>query len=797
MSQATPIRDMFEEVLESFPEIEDRASSLRFQADISSVLTAWKEAGEAGPDTITCLLSSVFDNFESPMDTEKVELLSVISGDLGFQLGYATLVCRLWGFADTYRGSICRCSWHWQDVESDDSLDGSTCRMHDPDCTSETGDEAEFEQIWDTDLDFENFVDFDGEEIGTRISFFESGRIPQNTDKVIQEGHYDEQEYDSGECAGRQSGTLERCYRKDVLVIWPKAKNCRVCFIGKEGFNYACTVLSTVEAPVKTAEDEKLVEFVLDGHRKEPAMDAQMITRAVCHVAFIWHDLDIWKQAVALGSLKGGLAIVHTTTVIKALQTFSFSDIRPEILPQILDGTNAEFLSSLTVSIFKDARILPTNEKTQLLSHLLQTAISRVNLGQKRPHREPYIYANTSNNDMDPNLKSAQRYVDICILLDMFDHLRQLFRKVADTNGLSSSQSQHRVKKVMLPLISYTLSAKLPDGMKTRDIPLLVGLAKHATALFLKGMSGPGADNSIKRSDVDIFMEAVLFVGGWQYFQSSILPKIESSNFPTSISFSFAEQLHRLKNQLPGVSSVQDAIDSLTHKAVMSVGFEHPKDICDILRRCIVIGALSSAQSYLDHITGREQLTPENVEYTFIGLITPLRDLGLKFNILPQFASTFQIIITTWINQCLGPRPTYDGSDIVEQFINRWKCKCVPCQTVKMFLLQPLVKYCPTQYKKRLEHCGAYVRDHVQYFLTAGAGAIAGWSTIREGGRVGLEIQLKPLRYAPLYWRFKQEKGLRHLKMISTNEDELKQLLGQHYETVVKVLRETNDGPNV
>ncbi|KAI0797117.1 hypothetical protein C8Q75DRAFT_802773 [Abortiporus biennis] len=805
--------------MDTWPQRSNMIDNAKFGANVFKVLKAWSEAGESGPDKLIYLLCPEYDTFEQTDDHRKEQSLIKVADLLGFQLGHATFVRQF--SVERCRASCCRCANTPDDPYGRDDPEGGkgckdTIRMCGRYCYHDTTEQTESDdyRLLNEEFFIENLIGINSEAITSGykyVDYKKSEWIPSNMDEVLRKGDYYHQEYDSFECSDDKKRALT------VLVIWPKVKNSKTSR--------------------RTAADDKLVEFILDGHRRKPAMNACMITKAVCRVASARHDCILWNRAVSLGSPSGGLAVLPTRDVVEAFLNLPFSYIRPSfdmllqdtqtntlrfklldelrkhvigcydleqwfttnsrmclrsmrvpektevwlhallaarhgvqfyrdiILPQVINDVDAEFLSSLAVSIFENKQIPPN--KDELISHLLQIALSRVNLRHDL-HRKP----NSSNMRLDPDFETAKKYIDICLSLRRLDHICYLFPKVADASGMSEKEHQHRENKFLM----------LPE------------LARNVAGSFIAmALLDRESRGSVQLSDVRGFIEAVVVAGGWQHFESNVLPKSQPTGPSTECPFlSWAEHLHSYKNQLreDQHSTLQEMVDSFARMGVNNASSTLSDDICKILTTCLDIESVSSIQFYLDCVNGQCNLNQHDIESTFVDLITYLRQFGLKSNTLHNFASTFQAIIKFWIDKCLGPEPTGDELYMMKKFLPKWQCpwKCVECQYVKDLLASP-----PTgkQFAITLECCDPHVLNHVQLQLWGSlSGLIADWSTVtNDGDLVGLKVELKPFRYATLLWEEKRKKGCQFLNLMSPNEDELQRLLGPHYTPVVELLR--------
>ncbi|KAL4245987.1 hypothetical protein ABKN59_009134 [Abortiporus biennis] len=801
-----------------------------FINQVSAVFKQWKEAGDAGPDKLVYLLSHKYSqvNLQSSAlkgaDDIKIALLSSVAKETGFQLGLASVECHLVGSAadnGDYGRRRGRYGCYYDEDDEDD-------------------DDVEFEEIHEREMSIQDFVDMDGSLISDNLTVHDQREtIPAGLTKMVESGPHDEQEYEG------YMGNVR--YRRTVLVIWPDTNNYKVRYTGKQGFKYACKILFKTTTFGTEKEDQDLANFVLSGHKSTPPRNAADITKAVCTAALTWDDCALWNRAVEAGCPEKGLTIVENDNIINALDLFTFPRIqrslellvqntqsnsrrfgfldtmktcvnneapevsdadllswiknqtqlclqsmkKPEktevslltsliavygvptfrdvILPQIRDQVEPDFLAELAVAASKATPIVESNDKTALISNLVQAAISKLTLRTLNPAPQPvgYGYYNQTQPkpaQVDPNLQTAKQYIAICLSLNLVQHLGELFEKATDISGMSESDVQARLKDFMLPLITYVQSVKLPDDLATNQLPRMAELAKKTTELYLATIARPRS--SMSAQDGQNFINTVIAGGGWDLLQSTVLPKVDT------LSLSSGGLL------VPNTPSQRK--------------YTKPEEIQALLTGCIKAQALPSVKLYLSRIAHANN-KQDYIKNTLIPLIPRLRELGLKYNMLDTFASTFQFIIAAWVSKCLGSKPTDDGSAIVASISRKWDCSCLHCATAKRFLLQPPVVGTPSV---NLSHIGAPKRKHVESQLTSsGASGISDWQMI-SGSPQGLRITLNSLRYKPAIWKRDQGLGLGYLKQISTDEDELRRLLGQVYAQIVNTLRGTTNARN-
>ncbi|KAI0792924.1 hypothetical protein C8Q75DRAFT_587765 [Abortiporus biennis] len=433
-------------------------------------------------------------------------------------------------------------------------------------------------------------------------------------------------------------------------------------------------------------------------------------------------DLLSWIQAqmhLCLQTMKkpdkGEISLLTSLIAIYGIVTF-----RDSILPQIQNHLSSAFLSKLAISISKETQILASDDKTELISDLVKAAISKLKLRQPKPTAQqagypyPHNHAPRPKMQGDLNLYTAKKYIEICISLHLVHHLGELFDKAADVTGMPEATVQTRLKDFMLPLMTFMRSVKLPDGIQVNQVPRMAEFAKTATKLYVASLSRTGS--SMSSLDGQNFMSTVIAGGGWDLLKSSLLPKVDYLSISTNGLLGIVAAIHAHKDKLQESPNLQDVIISLMNKCVTNANCVKADDISIILKACIEVQAFPSVTLYLNRIAHASNLKQDYIKNTLIPLIPHLRELGLKYNMLDTFASTFQFIIAAWISKCLGPKPVDDSSTAAANVSRIWSCSCYECASVKKFLTQPPVVGHPSLVLSRI---GAPKRKHIERELTS------------------------------------------------------------------------------
>jgi hypothetical protein len=135
------------------------------------ILKAWvRDEGNCTPDKLVYLLDHTYSQANlcasalKGVDAHKVAMLDALAMKLGFRMGLASVEFHQWGRAEAYG--------------SDDSYEG-------------WADETE------TEMSFSHFVNMEGGKIGSTIEVDEETEvIPSDLAESVQDGDYDEEEYE-------------------------------------------------------------------------------------------------------------------------------------------------------------------------------------------------------------------------------------------------------------------------------------------------------------------------------------------------------------------------------------------------------------------------------------------------------------------------------------------------------------------------------------------------------------------------------------------------------------------------
>ncbi|GBE89811.1 hypothetical protein SCP_1701360 [Sparassis crispa] len=281
------------------------------------VLLSWKQdRGQKAPAKLLYLLTHKYSQANlrgsalKGADAHKVSLLNNLAQQLGFHVGLASVVCHVTGYAEDYgRGSYGRRrSWFggYDDDDEDDEDDV---------------DDVGMAEVEDTALSIDHFVNLDGAPIRDELDCDDGAEtIPANLADILQAGDYDDQEYEG--YLGNGAGSLERWYRRTVLVIWPHWANNDILYDGD--LTDACDILHGTDSRKPTREETELTDYVL----RNATMDKGAVTESVCHAAVVWRDVSIWVRAVKACDAESSISALGDENVFHAVLTFGLDEIK-------------------------------------------------------------------------------------------------------------------------------------------------------------------------------------------------------------------------------------------------------------------------------------------------------------------------------------------------------------------------------------------------------------------------------------------------------------------------------------
>ncbi|KAJ3551126.1 hypothetical protein NM688_g4911 [Phlebia brevispora] len=336
-------------------------------AALRKVLLAWRaDAGLCTPDKILYLLEHKYSQANlrgsalKGSDAQRVALLHMLGKELGFCLGLATVECHAYGTADC------------EEPASDDWASHSRA------CSPDVG----FEEI-DIDVTITNFVDLESTPItGNLVLHDAMETIPGGDNYEFEEAfpkgpHY-KQEFEG--YTGNESATLERWYRRTVLVIWPKYANGAVTNSVDSTYNDLYTDIGRLDTA--TEEVRGLIDYVLN--RSDPSkLNGEHLPELICGAAYRWGDVGLWRHAVDACAEKLGLATLDIGSLSAAAKQFGFEEVRPRA--QIQRETN----NKEVFTFFDQLRALDWNGDSKKQTRTTRQSRKKTRASKSRNHSTP------------------------------------------------------------------------------------------------------------------------------------------------------------------------------------------------------------------------------------------------------------------------------------------------------------------------------------------------------------------------------------------------------------------------
>ncbi|KAA1473716.1 hypothetical protein DENSPDRAFT_823200 [Dentipellis sp. KUC8613] len=281
------------------------SANLELVKEFADILQAWADGNaKTDPDKIVYLLSHKYSQANlrggalKGIDAQKVALLEVLSQKYGFSLGLASANCHLSGYAEDSGGR--HHGWGYSDDDDSD-------------------DEVEFAEVEEREMSIQNFVDMEGKLIQDDLEYNDEETIPADLAETVEAGDCDEQDYEG--YMGNGAGSLQRWYRRTVLVIWPNRHNYRILYQGEHGFQRACNALLS---GMYTSKDKELANFILS----EYCMDPERAANALRKAGSAWNDVELWKATVKSCCKNLGVMTLDEEHVDKVLDQFPWQDVR-------------------------------------------------------------------------------------------------------------------------------------------------------------------------------------------------------------------------------------------------------------------------------------------------------------------------------------------------------------------------------------------------------------------------------------------------------------------------------------
>ncbi|KAG8921756.1 hypothetical protein FRC01_014908, partial [Tulasnella sp. 417] len=295
---------------------------------IKHILLSWRQSlyAEESPQKIIYLLQHRYSQANcrgSAMkgtDAHVVAVLDSVSRELNFRVGLALVECHLSGAAEDegYGGGWGRRGGGWgrrrgwyDDYDEEDDIDEEN---------------LEFAETYEKSMKIKGLVSLDGKLLKRELELMEEDEdgegvefIPADLREEVESGPHDKQEYEGYQ--GNGAGTLERWYRRTVLVLWPEELEEEILH-GADYAKYALDKLASTTSTEPTEAEQKLLEYALTLPVREPSLNDKAL-QSVCAAACRWEALHLWFRAMRVCNGSASVGRLGKERYLQALMCFT------------------------------------------------------------------------------------------------------------------------------------------------------------------------------------------------------------------------------------------------------------------------------------------------------------------------------------------------------------------------------------------------------------------------------------------------------------------------------------------
>ncbi|KAI1793098.1 hypothetical protein LXA43DRAFT_1127543, partial [Ganoderma leucocontextum] len=287
------------------------------------VLASWAKNDYDAPDKIIYLLNHKYSQANmngsalKGSDAHLVAMLDNAGRALGFHLGLANLTC-------TQRGSAADSGCGYGRYGRRRRGGWGGCYYDDDEDDGDEDDENfDMDEVEETDVDIEHLVDLDGTLIRETISYdLEAEVIPEEVAEEITSSQHDDQSYEG--YMGNYAGSLERFYRRTVLLIWPPSTHFDIIHGGR-GLDYACEKVRGSTSNRPTQEELELVDIILS---RSLGRSVEVVS-SVCQAAFRWRDVALWSRAIQ--ACHASVAVLKDDHIYEIITAFGFAQVQSSL----------------------------------------------------------------------------------------------------------------------------------------------------------------------------------------------------------------------------------------------------------------------------------------------------------------------------------------------------------------------------------------------------------------------------------------------------------------------------------
>ncbi|KAG8940300.1 hypothetical protein FRC04_005433 [Tulasnella sp. 424] len=792
------------------PALSDTSGPIR---QLRHILLSWRQNlyAEGSPQKIIYLLEHRYSEANctgSAMkgkDAHVVAILDSISQELKFQLGLALVECHLSGGANDMGGG----GWGRRDSDYDEDEDD------DDDCHD---DSLSIVEVDEKSMTITELVSLDGKSLNRDMVLTEEDEegggvefIPADLRERVESGPIDEQEYEGYQ--GNYGGTLERWYRRTVLILWPAERDEEIDY----GPQYAEYVLDKLESTSSSKPT-----------KSESFSSVQSVCRAACH----WNALDLWCRAMEAFCASVSVDRLGKEQYLDAILRFSPDVIVPWVHKvrekDHSNKTRLKFLDFLAENL--EAEDLPSEwveaTRRSVLSSLRPLAVTdcAAILGAAGTLGGITVLETTILPQLKKGVESEPL---LAMTMAVHDGLGNpegpLFH--SEQNQIIGSRIATELLAVSIerakffeprppasapqPAIPTYMSYRIPEPWKPNP-ELAVSLIKACfttaneplieqivTKLISIESTGTTVEPQIRAESVLIPLVAQIR----EFMQS----RAQDADLPSGIKRLYKEfsgvartlpttkaficQLGALGREVPSAEApLRPVITQMIRQMIRSLpstAYQGQSQIIELLDFCADNNNIDCCGELIGRVVqDASTSTAQRLSSEFIPLLNQLTSWlsrRRKQHTWDTFPLLFKTTILAWINRVLG---TTKPADVAQQLAATRNCRC-PCS------------YCTTairwlttsnQPRTRIERIGAVNVKHLEAKLWQYASNVVTSSVIRTSPQ-GIEIIKKDAIYKAQLWAENQAKGISAVRAISTNESVLLAIFGdREYRTVLRAL---------
>ncbi|KAG9036121.1 hypothetical protein FS837_001740 [Tulasnella sp. UAMH 9824] len=768
------------------------ADTFRTTERLRNILLSWRQSlrNKPSPEKIVSLLQYLYSNANYRGNTLKcsdaraVAILESLGEELGFRLGLALVEC------------------HWQGV-ADDELNSSDNEPDSGDLDDSADDEPDsrdlnFLGIPEKSMKIMELVSLDGTLLKKKLKLTEEDEdgqgaefIPADLRRVVENGPHG--------AAGAHS-SLERWYRRTVLVIWPKQHDEQIL----HGTYYTRVLLyklSKTSASKPTEAEQKILEYALGLPPKEPKMSS-IVLRGVCKVACIWKSSELWCRAIEVcdGSefidkvgkklyLKGLLHLepgtVLPSDVLASLRPLAsddcdlvldavaslggIADFERIVLPQLRDSADAITLVAFGTAIHQEinkshTRIFVSPSDTSLGCHiihdLLTLSIERAQLFTPTSSRNA---SQSYPERREPTLNLTFTLVKACI----------------------TTYNDFLICRITNKLIPFAP----PDSLTERRTRAEDGAVFNSCTVW-EDVAADVRQAQPKRDRTRFDDATGEQCGDLDDLIQSIISQFNALSRKTPAVKAFVRELRDLMTEHPSLIEELEAVITASIKAMIKSlqpdALRGQGAIVEWLEYCAATGNIDACSEVINQVT-QDASSANGTRLTseFLPLLPTLMSWlsrrGKPYRDQP-YPLLFQTVIFGWLKTALG---TTKLADVAQQLaiVGNCRCTCRPCAQVMRWSVEP-----SKQAAMSLSCIGASNVNHLEKNLRQYASKVADWIVSRTSPH-GIEVFKKSRVHRAQNRRTSRAAGLAALRAISADESVPLSIFGEEvYKMVIQML---------